>query len=182
MYTDATIARFWQKVSKSDGCWEWTACKGRRDYGLFYNGKKLVVAHRFAWEITNGPIPDGLFVCHQCDNTKCVRPDHLWLGTHEQNMTDRNDKGRSASGERHVSRTHPEVLMRGDTHYARTEPERLARGEQHGMTTLTAAQVIAIREAYGTGGPSYGELAKRYSVDRGTICNIVRRKTWKHVP
>ncbi len=96
-------------------------------------------------------------------------------------MADRNHKGRTARAERHVSQRSPERLMRGDTHYARTAPERLARGEQHGRTSLTADQVRAIRAAYGT-GPSYAALAVQYGVDRGTIFNIVHRKTWKHVP
>lgn len=180
MYDDARIARFWPKVNKTPDCWEWTACVGRR-YGLFFNGKKLMPAHRFAWEITNGPIPEGIFVCHHCDNPLCIRPDHLFLGTHSENMADRNAKGRQASGERHVSVTHPEVLMRGDWHYARTQPERLARGEGHGMTSLTEDQVREIRARYGT-GPSYAALAAEYGVDKGTISNVVRRKTWKHVP
>lgn len=180
MHTERAINRFWPKVAKTAECWTWQACKGRRNYGLFFDGSRLIPAHRFAWEITHGPIPEGLLVCHRCDNPPCVNPAHLFLGTHQENMLDRNKKGRAARGERHVSRLHPETLMRGDSHYSRTRPERLARGERNAKTTLTADQVRAIRAAYGT-GPSYADLAQAYGVDRGTICNIVRRKTWAHV-
>lgn len=181
MITPATIDRFWAKVDKTDGCWLWTACKHARGYGYFFDGSKQVQAHRFAWRISYGDIPAGLCVCHSCDTPSCVRPDHLWLGTTQANTADRDAKGRTASADRHVSQTHPEVLMRGDSHYARTQPERLARGEAHGRTTLTEDQVKAIRAIYGT-GPSYAMIARQYGVDRGTIFNIVRRKTWKHIP
>jgi hypothetical protein len=172
--------RFWAKVEKTDDCWNWTACTIRNGYGLFFDGERCGPAHRFAWRITYGEIPTGMQICHSCDNPACVRPDHLFLGTHQDNMDDRNRKGRQAQGERHVSRTRPEVLMRGDTHYAKTQPERLARGEGHGRTTLTADQVRAIRATYGT-GPSLAKIAKEYGVDRGTIHNIVRRRTWAHI-
>jgi hypothetical protein len=184
MTTQPLLDRFWAKVDKTDSCWLWTAAKGRNGYGLFTNGAgRLVPAHRFIWEVTYGEIPKGVMVCHNCpsgDNPSCVNPAHLWLGTHQANMVDRNMKGRAASGERHVSRTHPEVLMRGDTHYARTQPERLARGERHGMTPLTSEQVRTIRTDYAAGASAVA-LGQRYGVDRTTIHNIVTRKTWAHV-
>lgn len=93
--------RFWEKVERSpdpDGCWVWTAATTRIGYGVFAVSRKRknVRAHRFAWELTHGPIPDGLCVCHACDNPPCVRPDHLWLGTSEDNTADRHRKGRTA--------------------------------------------------------------------------------------
>lgn len=88
--------RFWEKVRKSpepDGCWEWTASKFRNGYGSFVVlGERR--AHRVSWEIHNGPIPDGLWVLHKCDNPSCVRPDHLFLGDRRTNMLDCVSKGR----------------------------------------------------------------------------------------
>jgi len=84
------LERFWERVEKSEGCWEWKGGKSTRGYGVF--GK--VQAHRFSWELHNGPIPEGLCVCHRCDNHSCIRPDHLFLGTQLDNMRDRKAKGR----------------------------------------------------------------------------------------
>lgn len=93
--------RFWAKVAKrdGDGCWEWTANRNNRGYGLFAVSRgQTRSAHRVSYEMANGPIPDGLYVCHSCDNPPCVRPSHLWLGTNSQNMLDAVKKGRHAGG------------------------------------------------------------------------------------
>jgi hypothetical protein len=90
--------RFWEKVRKSDQCWEWIASKTRNGYGFFHRGgrvdRKPIRAHRLSWELHNGPIPDGLWVLHKCDNPCCVRPDHLFIGTRSDNMKDCAAKGR----------------------------------------------------------------------------------------
>ena len=88
--------RFWQKVDKTDGCWEWTGSKKRRGYVEFFADGKTCLAHRWSYEAHNGPIPPGLFVCHKCDNPCCVRPDHLFVGTAKDNMQDCSKKGRLA--------------------------------------------------------------------------------------
>lgn len=94
--------RFWPHVEKSEGCWLWTASKWSYGHGRMSAGNgRDTGAHRVSWEIHYGPIPDGLHVLHHCDNPSCVRPDHLFLGTHADNMRDRDAKGRGTSGERH---------------------------------------------------------------------------------
>ena len=90
--------RFWEKVDKRgpDECWQWTACTGPTGYGTF-DGKR---AHRVSWAWANGrPVPDGLVVCHSCDNPGCVNPAHLWAGTQRDNMHDCIRKGRRAKNE-----------------------------------------------------------------------------------
>jgi hypothetical protein len=93
---------FWQSVEKrGDGCWIWTGETGTRGYGMFEKGRVRMRAHRYSWELHNGPIPtdDGEWcVCHKCDTPKCVNPDHLFLGRDADNAADMVRKGRQAKG------------------------------------------------------------------------------------
>lgn len=91
--------RFWSKVAKStgDGCWLFTGAINSRGYGVINRGEgrgRNVLAHRLSWRLAHGNIPDGKLVLHTCDVRNCVRPDHLWLGTSEQNTRDMLSKGR----------------------------------------------------------------------------------------
>jgi hypothetical protein len=90
--------RFWTRVDKSGECWVWTGAHLPTGYGRLTGAKRGMYAHRFSWELHNGPIPDGLLVCHKCDNPPCVRPDHLFLGTNVDNIRDRDAKGRGNGG------------------------------------------------------------------------------------
>lgn len=93
--------RFWRQVKKTTKCWEWTGQRQGRGYGFFFpdgtaKGRKVhggTTAHRMAWRLQRGEIPRGLLVCHKCDNKLCVRPAHLFLGTHQDNLFDMFRKG-----------------------------------------------------------------------------------------
>jgi len=163
--------RFWGKVKKSSGCWEWEAgChKHGLPYGKFYTNGKTMVAHRVAYELTYGPVPDGLFVCHKCDNPRCVRPDHLFLGTPKDNTRDRDLKGRAAHNTGDKSPRH----LRPDSYHD--------YGEESVHAKLTSDEVIAIRNQYARGGIGYKSLAKQYKVSPKAIQKIVRRENWKHI-
>ncbi len=146
--------RFWTKVRKGDDCWLWVGQKAGNGYGvLLYKGRRLM-AHRLAWEILRGPIPDGLWVLHNCpggDNPQCVNPNHLFLGTHADNMADMVQKGRST------------------------------RGRRDAAAKATPAIVRAVREAYQTGQFTLRFLASKHGLSQSAVWKIVRRKTWGHV-
>lgn len=88
------FARWFKKSDTADGCWEWLGHLNWKGYAEFSIDRKKWKAHRYAWFLANGAIPDGLLVLHRCDNPKCVRPDHLFLGTHADNMHDAQKKQR----------------------------------------------------------------------------------------
>lgn len=114
--TARTADSFWSLVDKTGDCWTWLGAKTDRGYGVIAVGRKQHRAHRLAWELTNGAIPDGMFVCHHCDNPSCVRPDHLFIGAPLDNTLDMVAKGRHAHGDRHWTRINPtkarDVVMR----------------------------------------------------------------------
>lgn len=158
--------RFWPKVQKTDGCWLWTAGRDKDGYGQFrvhvapYTNRH-VHAHRVAWELTYGPIPSGLCVCHRCDNPGCVRPDHLFLGTLDENNQDKVKKGRQSKG-------------------LETKPWLRAKGEGHPKAKLTTDDVRQIRARF-SGGATSTELAAAYGVTTQAIRAIALRKVWRHV-
>jgi hypothetical protein len=180
------------------GCHLWTRAIGSGGYGSLTVGGKTLKAHRVAYELRYGPIPDGLVACHRCDTPSCINPAHLFIGTHGDNARDRESKQRRrpATGERHGSRTHPERLARGDRNGSRLHPERLprgeeswsrlhpelvARGERTNSARLTAEQVIEIRARYSSGGVTLTALGAEYGVTFQQIHKIVRGKDWRHL-
>lgn len=174
--------RFWEKVRKTDGCWEWTGAKAA-GYGCIGGGpgKGLVKAHRLSWEMHNGPAPDGLCVLHHCDNPTCVRPDHLYVGTQKQNADDRESRGRLVhhSGDAHWTHRFPERVRKGFG--GDLKNKRPFDGERNPRSKLLARHVLDIRELYASGEVDQKELARMYGVDQTTISNIVVRKTWKNI-
>lgn len=160
--------RFWRFVNKTDSCWLWTGHLLPSKHGQIGSGgnnSKALLAHRVSWEINVGPIPAGLYVCHNCpggDNPSCVNPAHLFLGTQLDNMRDAAAKGRTTRGRIQ----NPLVTL---------------RGEAHGNARLTEADVRAIRAARHNGSATRDELADRYHVHQSYIGQIERRRTWRHV-
>jgi len=143
-------------------CWVWEAAVSARGYGVFNNdgsGNGLAGTHRIAYELVVGPIPDGLLVLHHCDNRRCVRPDHLFVGTYTDNNRDTAAKGRIGTQQ------HPEIVR---------------RGSQQSQAKLTEAQVLEIRALAGT-GLTQQEIGKRFGVSQHGISNILSRKNWRHV-
>ena len=142
------LDRFLRHVNKTNTCWLWTACKNKAGYGNVGVDRKIKLAHRVAHELFIGPIPKDLCVCHKCDNTSCVNPSHLFLGTHKENSEDCVKKGRQC------------------------------HGEKHPHTHLTIDNIKRIRNVYRTRTYSFRKLAEEYNVTHSTIERIVRKKTW----
>lgn len=143
------IAAFWAKVDKSggaDACWLWTAYRCRKTYGRFnWNGYQQN-DHRVAYQILFGDIPEGLIVCHRCDNPPCVNPAHLFLGTPLENMLDKIAKDRC----------------------------NLPSGLQHWKGKLSDAQIAEIRRRAASGKVKQRNLAKEFGVSPQRINDIVR--------
>ena len=186
--TEKDIARFWAKTRRNEatGCLEWTAARHPSGYGTFSIGGRRTsggsprAAHRVAWVIANGAIPDGLCVCHRCDNPPCVDPAHLFLGTLGDNYADMAAKGREARGDRLGTHTHPESRPTGSAHWARRIPERTARGERQGFAKLTEQAVREMRSLRAQ-GMTLADLARRYGVSPRATRAAVTRETWAHV-
>ena len=179
-YTAKVLARFEQYVDRSGDCHLWIGHKDHTGYGRILVGRRSVAAHRAAWEIANGPIPDGLLVCHACDVRTCVRVDHLWLGTNRDNTADAIMKGRFATGDRNGARLHPDRMVRGDRHHNRLHPERMARGEHAGVVKLTDDQVREIYRRAHAGEP-YATVARDFGICAANVGYIKRGQTWRHV-
>ena len=149
--------RFFNHFTKIEGgCWLWCGGKHRLGYGLFKFNGKTRTTHRISWELHRGPIPSGLCVLHKCDVPACVNPEHLFLGTVDDNNKDKSTKGRCAT----------------NIH---------TYGELHWGARLTTKEVQEIRQLYSSGGITQKSLGIRFGVGQAAIWQIVNRKRWKHI-
>lgn len=146
--------RFWKHVTipnNQEACWEWTG-KTRGRFRLGNKDAPLVSPYRYSYELLNGKIPDEFILCHKCDNERCVRPGHLFVGTHSANTRDMYSKNRAVDN----------------------------RGEKCGTAVLNEHQVRVIRTLRQR-GDTLRSIADRYGVTPSAIHSINKRRTWRHV-
>lgn len=146
--------RFWEKVDKNgpNGCWVWTAGLHKQfGYGQFWYNGINDLAHRMSWRLTYGEIPDGLNVCHKCDNPPCCNPDHLFLGTDLDNARDRNAKGR----------------------------HNMPRGSALPHAKVTEAMIPQIHELRNR-GLTHKQIGEIVGLGRAAVGLILNGKNWKH--
>lgn len=145
-------------INVATGCWEWQGSK-KHGYGHTIIGsrtdgtRKSISAHRLSYETFNGRIPDGMEVCHKCDNPCCVNPEHLFVGTRQDNIDDRERKGRN-------------------------KPQK---GICNGRARLTESDVISARQERLQNNTSFQKLADKYGVSKHTIQDAITGKHWAHV-
>ncbi len=153
--TAKDIERFWKKVDikSEDECWEWLGCKDKNGYGQFRVNNKTYKSHRISWILENGDIPENYCICHSCDNPLCCNPNHLFLGTHKDNIADRDKKGRQA----------------------------IRNGIKNGNHKKIDQEILEIRQKYLTGLYTQKDLAEEYGVSQTQISFIVNKKQWKHI-
>ena len=144
---------FWSLVNKTDNCWEFIG-QINKGYGKFYVPyiEKYIGAHRYSWEINSGKIPEGLLVCHKCNNKKCVRPDHLYVGSDKSNAED----------------------------VIKSNGKKDAKGSKNPAAKLTEEIVLECKKRVAN-GETYTNLAKEFGVNGVSISNAVRGISWKHL-
>jgi len=142
-------------INSKDDCWEWVGYKRKDGYGEITIDKKTFRSHRLIYIDTYGSIPEGMCICHSCDNPSCCNPNHLFMGTHVDNMKDCRNKCRTGGGSR--------------------------PGEECGKHKFTNEEILDIRKKYKTGLYSQRNLAKEYNMSQTNIKDIINRKIWRHI-
>jgi hypothetical protein len=151
---------FWEKVDRTggeDACWIWIRSVDTSGYGALKVGGKKVNAHRYSYELTYGAIPEGMEICHKCNNRLCVNPNHLYAGTRRQNVAD--------------------MIAAGNFGLRTPSPKR---GTDNYHAVLTEVEVLDIYERAWS-GESQVQIAREYSVSKHTISAIKHGKSWQHL-
>lgn len=144
--------RFWDKVEKTKNCWNWIGkIRSTDGYGVLSIDSKERRSHRLSWEMMNGKIPEGHVICHSCDNPKCVRPSHLFLGTQAENLTDMRNKGRNRFS---------------------------FKGSKHPHAKFSEREINVIRGIYLTQNITQSEIARRFNTSQQSINRIINRKRY----
>jgi hypothetical protein len=163
----ASLLQYYSYLDEGHGCWLWKLGRIGNGYGQFYFRGEPFLTHRLAYAVFNGDFDDDLCILHKCDVKHCLNPDHLFLGTHADNVADKVAKGRQGKGEKMAR------VGRNNGAFGRT-------GEKNPMAKLRENQVLEIltqKEA----GLSQCQIAKNYGMSQPAISNIIRKKTWKPV-
>jgi hypothetical protein len=187
--------RFLEKINKTDTCWLFTLINKTTGYGQYTVDGSTELAHRYSYKIHKGIIPDNLVVRHTCDIRNCVNPEHLLIGTTQDNINDKVERNRQSKGDTHYARTNPEKVARGERHGSKTHPEALVRGEEwfkshnnhiisqsgvnNYLSKLTEDDVIEIRIL--AGFYSQRELARIYNMSKTSVAGIINRRTYKNI-
>jgi hypothetical protein len=169
--TNMNAQKFWANLVRDGECLLWGKRELRRRYGsVSYNGK-VWQTHRLAYTLTKGEIPPGMYVCHTCDRPRCCNPEHLFLGTQDDNMKDMVSKGRASR----------DTGAKGDEHWARRFPEKIqVKGSGNPMAKLTEEKVRMIR-SMAEQGMMHKDIGREFDLHPETVGCIVRRKAWRHV-
>lgn len=154
-----TEERFWSKVSRmpNDECWPWIPRHGGVGYGKFWLNKKIIGAHVASWILHFGGVPEGKEVCHKCDNRICVNPNHLFVGTRQENVADAIMKGRLRYGLRN-----------------------LRRGEDHPNASIDDRRARIIKQLLTEGRLTRKQIAETVGVTGNVIDGIRKGVTWRH--
>ena len=158
-----TRIRFWERVERTDNCWEWVGARNLSGYGHLWIAGGNISAHRISWLLHYGSIPSGMLICHHCDNPGCVNPQHLFLGTQKENLADRERKGRTPKGDRSSRRLHL---------------DRYPTGERHYKAKFSIDEVLSIKQAVANGS-CQRKLARQYEVHKDTIWRVVHGITYQ---
>lgn len=179
-----TEDRFWGKVAIPrdvvTACWEWRGGAFQNGYGQFAIDQAPKKAHRVSYALVRGQIPAGAVVRHDCDNRLCVNPMHLRTGTQQDNVDDRQARGRTAAGDRHWTRQNPEKAAAvARANLSKRRKPTPPRGEAHPSAKLRDSDVLAIRSAVAA-GVKHRLVAAAFGLRKERISELLH-KTWQHL-